>query len=75
VLSVIIHIDGKNTQALYNSACYYALLKNKNKTLEYLQKVIAIEPLKYRKLAETDPDFENYRKDSDFNKLIGPAEA
>jgi len=72
VLKIILNIDEKNTQALYNSACYYSVLKNKDKTLEYLRKVISINAIKYKKLAEADPDFESYKKDSDFKGIVGP---
>ena len=26
----------------------------------------------YKKLAEADPDFESYKKDSDFKEIVGP---
>lgn len=70
VLNLITKLDEKDEQALYNSACYYALLKNKEKAIEYLQKVIAIDGNKWKKYASNDPDFESYKNDDDFKKLI-----
>jgi tetratricopeptide (TPR) repeat protein len=70
VLKVILSIDGKDAKALYNSSRYYALLKNKTKALEYLKNAFDINPRRYKRLAENDPDFEIYKKDKDFNDLF-----
>jgi tetratricopeptide (TPR) repeat protein len=70
VLRDILNIDGKDAKALYNSSCYYALLKDKSKALEYLKKAFDINQKRYKGLAEKDPDFEIYRKDKDFLELI-----
>ena len=71
-LNIILHLDEKDAQALYNSACYQALLKNKDEALEYLGKAIALNSKRYLGLAAKDPDFEIYKNDEGFKKLIYP---
>jgi tetratricopeptide (TPR) repeat protein len=71
-LSIILHLDEKDAQALYNSACYQALLKNKDEALEYLGKAIGLNSKRYLGLAAKDPDFEIYKIDEGFKKLISP---
>jgi len=53
----------------YNKACIYAVIKNKEQVISFLEKCI-MEDSRYKFTAKYDPDFYNYKDDSDFKKLI-----
>jgi serine/threonine protein kinase/tetratricopeptide (TPR) repeat protein len=61
--------DPTDSHAHYNAACALAALKEKGEMLEYLR--IAFEGgAGFRAWVKNDPDFEAYRKDPDFQRLI-----
>jgi len=62
-------IDPNNKMANYNIACAYALLRNKEKMLDFLQKTIQLSPQDIDKIRE-DKDFEYYWEDEDFKALL-----
>ena len=57
-------------EAWYNKACYYALQGNVEQAIENLQRAMALNPEKYREMAETDSDFDKIREDERFQALI-----
>ncbi|MDA7857972.1 tetratricopeptide repeat protein [bacterium] len=69
-LKVAVSIDNKNTQALYNLACFYALSKKPDEAIENLRKAISFNANKYQNLALRDPDFEGIKNRKDFKKLL-----
>jgi tetratricopeptide (TPR) repeat protein len=52
----------------YNLACYWSLAGDKGRALEYLSQALAIDP-NYRRLIDTEPDFDPIRSDPDFQNL------
>jgi tetratricopeptide (TPR) repeat protein len=57
-------------EASYNLACYYAIQKNKESALLWLKKSLAAGGPDLKKKAAADNDFQFYREDKDFKKLI-----
>jgi hypothetical protein len=57
-----------NATFLYNLACYYSLHKNKPKLIVAMKRALELgkPPEQFRQ----DSDFQNYRGDSDFEKLL-----
>jgi len=53
----------------YNTACFYSLLKNKEKMLIYLKKSIELK-IGCKEEAKKDTDFKAYWDDPDFKKLV-----
>ncbi|MCJ7746923.1 MAG: tetratricopeptide repeat protein [Desulfobacterales bacterium] len=58
-----------NPMILYNTACAYSKMKNKDGALTFLSKAI-ISDSKYRNIAKTDEDFKWLWKDTEFLRLI-----
>jgi tetratricopeptide (TPR) repeat protein len=56
--------------AYYNKACAYSLNKEVKEAIENLQRAIRLDA-KYQKMAKTDSDFNNIRKDQQFQALVG----
>ena len=56
-------------QSTYNRACCYAALGDRKNMLKELAAAIK-EDRRFRVEAMTDPDFADYREDSDFRKLV-----
>lgn len=54
----------------YHRACAYAVINNKEKTLEYLKKAIQTDKIRSVFYARKDPDFDDYRDDLDFKALL-----
>ena len=65
-----LQIKPDDHEAWGNKACAYSLQNNIELALENLQKAIQLDPEKYRKLAQTDSDFDNIRHDPRFQALI-----
>ncbi len=63
-------IKPNDLSAMYNKACIYSFMHKKHEMLEWLAKAIAGDE-KYKQMSQTDPDFEFYRNDPDFRKLVG----
>ena len=59
-----------DTSAFYNKACCYALNGQVDSSIQNLQRVIALNPHKYRKMAKTDSDFDKVRSHPQFQALI-----
>lgn len=55
----------------YNIACAYSLSKKKPEMLKALAHVIEGNKPFYAPIAQQDPDFDFYRSDPDFRKLVG----
>jgi tetratricopeptide (TPR) repeat protein len=67
-----LEIEPNDYRALYNKACYYALLSQPNTkaALRCLKRAIALTPARCKGLAEVDPDFCKIRDDEGFKHLI-----
>ncbi|UCH78281.1 MAG: tetratricopeptide repeat protein [Candidatus Coatesbacteria bacterium] len=65
-----ISLNADDALAYFNRACAYALLGKKDKMLADLGKAIGLEEER-REHAKTDPDFDAYRNDPDFRRLLG----
>ena len=63
-------INSKDHEALYNKILCYALQGKIEPFLENLERVIQLNPEKYRKLAKTDKNFDSIRDDPRFQALI-----
>ena len=61
--------DSSHSEALYNKACTYALEHKKTEMLDYLHQAIFLDQ-DFRKQADNDYDFSNYREDKDFLALV-----
>jgi tetratricopeptide (TPR) repeat protein len=57
----------------YNLACYLSLAGQKRRALRYLSQALTIDPA-YRKLAETESDFDPLRADPEFQAICGVRE-
>jgi tetratricopeptide (TPR) repeat protein len=68
-----LQIKPDDPSAFYNKACTYALQANLDAALENLSHAIALDPNEYRKMAETDSDFDIIRKDQRFWALVDAA--
>jgi Flp pilus assembly protein TadD len=56
----------------YNLACYLSLFGRKRRALRYLSQAVKLNPT-YRRLAETESDFDPLRADPAFQALCGEA--
>lgn len=54
---------------MYNLSCYYALAGQKNDMLYWLELALAKQPA-YRKLIADESDFDAFRDDVDFQRLV-----
>jgi tetratricopeptide (TPR) repeat protein len=54
----------------YNLACYWSLAKNARLALQYLAQSIDLDPT-YRKMVDSEPDFDPIRSDPEFVTLTG----
>lgn len=54
----------------FNLACYYSLMEDKMKMLDYLERAVAKDPI-LKEAAEIETDFENFWNDEDFKNLVG----
>lgn len=68
-----IELNPDYANAYFNRACAYSLLGEKDKMLSDLRKVIELES-KNRDDAKNETDFDAYRDDPDFRRLIYPEE-
>jgi tetratricopeptide (TPR) repeat protein len=57
-------------QALYNKACCYSLQGKVELALENLSKAVRLNPSEYRKLAQTNSDFDAIRDHPGFKALV-----
>lgn len=53
----------------YNLSCYYALLGERRKSFQTLEKAISEDP-RFRELAREERDFDPIRSDTDFRRLL-----
>jgi tetratricopeptide (TPR) repeat protein len=53
----------------YNLSCYYALAGDKAAMLQWLRKALQLQS-GYRRLIPIEPDFDRFRHDVDFQKLV-----
>jgi tetratricopeptide (TPR) repeat protein len=68
-----IRLNADDALAYFDRACAYALLGKKDEMLTDLGKAIDLEEER-REHAKTDADFDNFREDPDFRRLIYPEE-
>ena len=54
----------------YNLACYLSLAGRKQRALRHLSRALAIDPA-YRRLVETESDFDPLRADPEFQAICG----
>lgn len=54
----------------YNMACYLSLAGHRRRALRYLSQAVSLAPM-YRKMAETESDFDPLRADPEFQSLCG----
>jgi len=62
-------LNPQNSMALYNIACAYAMLKNKEAMLNFLGDAIICSS-RHKGEAQKDKDFEAYWNDEDFKKMV-----
>lgn len=65
-----IRLDSGNPDAWFNAASEYALKKEKDKMVVYLKKAIELDA-NNKEIAKTDEDFNEFRDDEAFKKLVG----
>jgi tetratricopeptide (TPR) repeat protein len=58
-----------DASAYYNKACAYSLKREVKAAIENLQRAIDLDT-KYQEMAKTDSDFDNIRKDKQFQALV-----
>jgi Flp pilus assembly protein TadD len=58
----------------YNLACYLSLAGQKRRAIRYLSQAMTLDPT-YRRLAETESDFDSLRADPRFQSLCSQAES
>jgi tetratricopeptide (TPR) repeat protein len=58
----------EKVRALYNSACYSAILGEKNDAISYLEQAVHIQP-EMKNIARNDSDFENIKNEAGFKKI------
>jgi hypothetical protein len=63
--------ENNHINAYYNFCCTYALLNNKPKALEFLEKSIKAGYLNYQHI-QTDTDLESIRNEEKYKKLVYP---
>jgi len=68
-LRTIMDSPSKDGHALYNAACAYAVLKDKSDMLQCLKVALDGGQL-FRTWVKKDPDFNAFRNDTDFQKLV-----
>ena len=68
----ILQMELNKTRDKYLRACFYATLDDKQNMLKMLEKAIEEDPMKNRLRAKIDPDFVDFREDSDFKALVQP---
>ncbi|MCD4658055.1 MAG: PDZ domain-containing protein, partial [Planctomycetes bacterium] len=68
VFAKILELDDQDSNAYYNSACAYSLMKNKDKAIEYLEKAIRAGFRDLNHILE-DKDFDYIKRDKRFRKL------
>jgi Flp pilus assembly protein TadD len=61
-------IEPEEALLRYNLACYLSLAGHKRRALRYLSQALAIDPA-YRKLIETESDFDPLRADPEFRAI------
>ncbi len=64
-----LRMEPMNSTCIYGLACVYALRKEKDKALQYLQQSIELDA-SYKTYVLTDVDFKLYLNDPDFKKAI-----
>lgn len=69
----VLEIAPNDGLALYNCACTYAVLGNKEEAFELLQKAIRIGYKNIIEWIENDPDFEAFRDDPHFKDILTKA--
>jgi serine/threonine protein kinase/Flp pilus assembly protein TadD len=69
-LGRVLEIAPNDGLAIYNCACTYAQLGEKRKAFDYLKKAIDIGYKNIIEWIENDPDFDAFREDSEFKKII-----
>lgn len=57
------------TGGFYNQACFHAIQGNIERAIAYLEKAIAVNPLKYSHLASQDVDFQFLKNEPRFQQL------
>jgi len=67
-LEQALRVDPAEPLLRYNLACYLSLAGQKNRALRYLSQSLAIDP-SYRRLAETETDFDPLRADPEFQTI------
>jgi tetratricopeptide (TPR) repeat protein len=65
----ILSIDGDFSPGQYNAACVAALMRDKGKMIDHLEKAIAINP-GWKAFAKEDPDFTYYFHDAAWQALV-----
>lgn len=65
----ILKIDSSYASAYYNLACVYSLKNENNLAFDYLTQAVILDK-KLKKLAKTDTDLNNIRKDKRFKDII-----
>ena len=63
-------VEPENPLLRYNLACYLSLAGQKRRALRYLSQALKIDP-SYRKLVETESDFDPLRTDPEFQAICG----
>jgi predicted negative regulator of RcsB-dependent stress response len=64
-----IEVDPNFATSYYNVGCILATKKEKDKTLEYLKKAIALDP-KYKDKARRDEDLNNLKGEKEFEEML-----
>lgn len=66
--------EEEHALVMYNLSCYFALAGQKDDMLHWLEQALAKAP-QYRRLIASEPDFDNFRDDADFRKLVDGVKA
>jgi hypothetical protein len=72
LLEEAVRVDPKNGNAHYNLACARALMGDRDRAFDALKRSLAVDPLRYARIARTDPDLESLRSDSEDWQLTFP---
>jgi Flp pilus assembly protein TadD len=68
------HVAPREAVVLYNLSCYFSLVGDKPNALSWLGRAIRIDG-SLRKLIPDETDFDNLRRDPDFQLIIGTKKA
>jgi tetratricopeptide (TPR) repeat protein len=70
ICDMVLNNNHNNVDVLYAKSCCYALQKNIEDSVKYLDLAIAQKPNMIRKRARRDPEFNGIREDSRFQELV-----